>query len=145
MKRIFVTTVLCISLFVFGANSAFAFGGWNSGGVQTMNVGHYGYGYAAPMYGSAYVPVQNFGMGGMYGGYNTYMPSYYGNTWNQGFGGGFGMGMGINSGMGMGWGGGGFMPVGYGGGFGMGGMGMGGWNSWGGGCSMYCYGSPIFY
>ncbi len=137
MKKIFLTSFLFISLFVLGTNSASAFGGWNSGGAQTIHVTNYG--YSAPAVyapASAYVPVQNYGYAmnnNYYGGYNTYMPTYYGNNWNQGFS------MGINSGMGMGWNTGGFMPVGYGGSFG------GGWNTWGGGCGMYCYGGPIFY
>lgn len=124
-----------------GSSSVSAFGGWNSGGAQTMHVSHYG--YSAPtVYAptSAYVPVQNYGYAtnnSYYDGYNTYAPSYYGNSYNPGYGTGFGTGMSV----GMGWGAGGYMPIGYGGGYNSGY----GYDNYGGGCSGYCYGSPIFY
>ena len=158
MKRTFFTAFLFVSLFVLGANSVSAFGGWNSGGAQTMHVNQY-YGYSSPAVytpASAYIPVQNYGYttnNSYYGGYNTYTPSYYGNSYNPGYIGGYNMGInsgmnnGIDSGMsmgissGMGWGVQGYMPVGYSSGY----TTVYGYDNYGGGCSMYCYGSQGYY
>jgi len=140
MKKIFFVGFVCISIFALSVSTVSAFGGWNSGGAATINNVNYNYNpYISPMnygYNSYYQqPVVNYGYNNNwngYGGYVNYMPSYFGNNWNQG--------LGIGATMNMGWNIGGFMPVGYGGGYG---MGYG--NNWNGGCSMNCYGSPIFY